>query len=375
MPVKVQYITLIDFNEKLKSLKGRLFHFNKPSKNECLCWDVYWYQDAQMNFHLLYKDIDKTNKKKSYHYAFDPINMNRPNESEEENKQIGRLAFKKAKEYANKYNEELDYPKNKEWVRYHDDDYDIVCSVYYYESRDFPRATWIKHCYGYDMNSCYPYFLTKPLPYGDIIRENDIVGKDEIGFIDDISYKNKRMLKACFEGEYATYIFKAKIYKGLSEFAYTQYELKKTATDEERDSVKQEYNALVGIFKYHNIFIRSAVLGYAERYIKSLRDENTIIQTVDSIVSSKPRNDLDIGTKLGQFKVVNADQSFIFNTSDVKRWAGEPMKKKGLKPSKAHENFEIIKCGYEMNIDKLKIIKCKIEWSRLWPDEDIQEVN
>ena len=370
MPVKVRYITLLKFNKILKSLRGRVFYYNKPIKDDILGWDVYWYQDAQMNFHLLYKDIDDTKNKKVYHYAFDPIDYDRPNRAEDENQQLGRLAFKKAKEYSDKYHEELDYPKNKDWVKYQDDKFDIVCNVYYYESREFPRATWIKHCYGYDMNSCYPYFLTKPLPYGDIIRKDDFVNEGEIGFADDVSFQGKHMLKARFEGEYANYIFNAKIYRGLTEFAFEQYKLKKNAKGDLRDIIKKSYNALVGIFKYHHIFIRSAVLGYAERYIKSLRDENTIIQTVDSIVSSKPRTDLDIGTELGQFKIEHADQSFIFNSADVKRWAGEPMKKKGLKPSKAHENFELIKCGYEMDIKNLKITKCKEEWSRLWPDEE-----
>ena len=153
------------------------------------------------------------------------------------------------------------------------------------------------------MNSCYPYFMTKPLPYGEIAGRNRYVKEDELGFNFDLTVKGDTSFRMCFEGEFANIIFKKKVYRGLLDFVEYEYARKKTSTKEERDKHKLILNSLIGIMKYHNVFLRIAVLEYARMYIESLKDENTIMQTVDSIVSLTPRPDLDIGDNLGQFKL------------------------------------------------------------------------
>ena len=110
---------------------------------------------------------------------------------------------------------------------------------------------------------------------------------------------------------HAYIIFKSIIYKSFSEFATDIYKLKKTSIKAERDKVKLMLNALVGLMKNHNIFIEAAITGYAKDLMISLRDENTIMQTLDSIVSLKPRTDLDIGEELGQFKEEHTNEPFI----------------------------------------------------------------
>ena len=122
--------------------------------------------------------------------------------------------------------------------------------------------------------------------------------------------------------------------------------------------------------KYHNVFIRIAILEYARLYISSLKDENTIMQTVDSIVSLKPRNDLNLGDGLGQFKVEHNNEPFIWKTDAVKKWYYEDTKKTGLKDSRKSGNFYLIKPPFRLDYNTLRIVKQKEEWSRLWPELD-----
>ncbi len=375
MLVQAKYVHLNEFNDIIATLKGRNFIYSRPKTENILAWDTYVYKDGQSNIHLIYKDAQDINKprdKKTIHLAFDPVDMERP-EKFEKHKNVGRDAFKEANFWCSIYGEELDYPKNKEFVVYHDDDKDIVAYMYHYSNTDPElRNTWQKHCYGYDMNSCFPYFLTKPLPFGDIIRTNDIVNDGELGFNGDKSMHNKESMRLALPGDRAKYIFKAKVYRGLTEFAKSWYLKKKNLEGDERDEAKLILNALIGNMKYHNIFIRITVLEYARLYMESLKDENTLVQTVDSIVSLKPRTDLDIGTELGQFKCDHTDKSFIYKNDMVKRWAGEETKKTGLKSERKKGNYELIKPGYDFDYKNNKIIKCKEQWSLLW-DEENQE--
>lgn len=374
MVVQAKYIHLEEFNNIIEKLRGRNFIYSRPMRDNILAWDAYVYKDGQSNIHLIYKDAqDKNNPrdKKTIHLAFDPVDMERP-EKFEKHKNAGRDAFKEANFWCSLYGDTLDYAKNKDFIIYHDDEKDIVAYMYHYTNNDPKlRNNWQKHCYGYDMNSCFPYFLTKPLPYGDIIRTNDIVRDGELGFYNDLTYQNKESLKLALPGERATYIFKTKIYKGLTEFAKSWYTKKKDADGDEKDEAKLILNALIGNMKYHNIFIRITVLEYARLYMESLRDENTLVQTVDSIVSLKPRTDLIIGTELGQFKCEHQDQSFIYKNDMTKRWSGEETKKTGLKSGRKNGNFELIKPGYDFDYSQNKIIKCKEIWSRLWDEENL----
>lgn len=369
MNVKANFTTIDNFNDTLRTLLGRNIIYKRPAENTPLNWDVYVFKDGQKNVHLLYKDIINETKK-IIHLAYDTVDPERP-AKQEKVKNAGRKAFREANKLCQQYQEDLNYSKNKDFIEYGSDDKNIVAFMYHYTNRDIEAQTWHKHCYGYDMNSCFPYFLTKPLPYGDIIRQDDVVGKGEIGFNRDLTYRCDESLTLALEGQRAKYIFKSKVYKGLTTFALEFFNKKKLAkTDEEKDFSKLVLNAFIGDMKYHNIFIRVTVLEYARRYMESLKDENTIIQTVDSIVSLVPRPDLNIGTNLGQFKCEHEDQSFVFKNDVVKRWAGEATKKVGLRANCKKDNFELIQPGYDFSKEQNKIIKVKEIWKRLWEDEN-----
>lgn len=375
MNVKPTFVSKSEFNRLWKSLKGRHCKYERP---ETLGMDVFIYKDGQSNIHLVYKDVEEKIRKKDNrltikkvvrHYAFDAYNPNR--EGKDAFTKVGLKAMKRAKEYCKRYNEDITFKDNKKFVDYMDKNKDIVCSMYHYTNRHIATDTWLKHCYGYDMNSCFPYFLSKPLPYGDIVRQDDIVLDGEVGFNPDLTYENKESLIIAMPGARAKYIFKTKVYQGLTEFANDYYAMKQNAKgSEEYDKIKQELNALVGVMKYTNIFLRAAVLEQARLFMSSLKDCNTIIQTVDSIVSLVPRPDLDLGDKMGQFKLEHKDQSFIFRNDSVKRWAGESTRKTGLRKSREYENFYMITPPYTIDYKEGKIVECDEEWSRLWPEEE-----
>lgn len=371
MLVDATYISYQEFNKKINEYKGKNILLKKPDNS--LGWELCIYTDGQNNIHLLCKDLNKSKENKNFkkeikHYAFDPYDPDRRGNDVVKGK--GREAFKKAEEWCKIYGESLDYPLNKQFVRYKDEEYNIVAFMYHYVNRDLPSRKWYKNCYGYDMNSCYPYFMTKPLPYGDIIKTNEIVEDDELGFNYDLTVRGDTSFNMCLPGERATFIFKAKVYKGLCDFVNYEYNIKKELTGEERAEHKLVLNALVGIMKYHNVFMRVAILEYARRYMESLKDENTIMQTVDSIVSLKPRPELPISNKLGDFKLEHNAESFIWINDANKRWANSETSKTGLKKSRKYKNFQLIKPPYGFDFNKLKIIRQKEEWTRLWPEEE-----
>lgn len=359
------YASYTEINNVLSRYKGRNIYYGRPTT---LGWDLCVYEDTQGNIHIIYKDLDEKLNKVTKHLAFDPYDPDRRGSDVIKGK--GREAFDKANDYCKLYGESLDFSENKKFVRYKDEEYNVVAFMYHYVNRALPSRQWYKHCYGYDMNSCYPYFMTKELPYGDIIARNRIVNEGEIGFNFDLTVKGDDSFTMVFEGMFANIIFKKKVYKGLRDFVEYEYKNKQISTDEEREEHKLILNSLIGILKYHNIFIRIAILEYARIYMQSLKDDNTIMQTVDSIVSLVPRPDLVLSDKLGDFKLEHNDESFIWINDTQKRWANSETSKTGLKKSRKYKNFQLIKPPYRLDMDNLKIIRQQEEWSRLWPEEN-----
>lgn len=368
--VKQLSLVLEEINKILPILKGRKIKYVRPNKSEVLCDDIYMYSDGQFNIHILYKDYNTETKKwKAKHLVIDSFTPDQIVEDELDG--LGRLGIKTLKTYCSLYKEDFEFEHNSDFVIYDDDDVNIVANMYYYIDKMIKRNEWISHCYGYDMNSCYPYFMTKPLPYGNIIRENDFVQEGELGFSWNITIKGDKSLVMNLPGEYACYIFKTKIYQGFVDWANTEYSIKLNAKDTGYyDLIKKKYNAVIGNMKYHNIFIRIAVLEYAYKYMESLKDEHTIMQTVDSIVSSVPRPDLDIGDNLGQFKEEHKDEPFIFKKQSIKKWLYSDTSYKGNKSSRRDEENNLIQTSPSIifNEETFMFEKIQANWEQLWPE-------
>lgn len=125
------------------------------------------------------------------------------------------------------------------------------------------------------------------------------------------------------------YVFKLDWHDGLRRYVdlYSQ-KLKKATDPNVRRRLKDEINLSIGNLAHHNPFLRNMIVWWSNEFIKSKVDDNTIWSNTDSIVSSVPRPDLEIGDDVGQFKIEH-DGEFIQNvtgyqwvTDHVIRWKG-----------------------------------------------------
>lgn len=378
-----KFITLNQFNDILKLFKdNRKIRVYKPTSINA--GYLYIWEDSQHNYHLAF-NIFKDDKVLTHHYAVDaykPFDEETAKEhNEDDHTGFGRKAIKLAKTLCQKYGEDFDYAKNKDYVnvKYFGKKKviikDLTVTQYNWFDRDY-RGQWIDKVWSYDMRSCFPYFLQKPLPTGDIIRYNDFVNDNEIGFrYGNDTNTGKTTLITVFPKDNfkAEMIFKTKIYKGLTKYAVCGFKMK-----EQDKSFKPIYNSFVGSLKNHNIFMRAAVLGYAERYITSLRDENTIMITTDSITSLVPRPDIPVGNDLGQFKCEYPDgASFFYESTSAKMYDTgniDDVKYAGMKKSRfidSHHYYSLGLIGFDYINKELKYIKEREGLiTTLWPREE-----
>lgn len=174
----------------------------------------------------------------------------------------------------------------------------------------------LKHVYVYDANMAYlSVFKYGIYPDTDNELGPGFVEEDEIGFINDIEY-NLRLVET---GLFAMYRFKKVYSKELQKWAWDNYNKRNLAKSqgqkEKQAELKQAIVSALGIISNHNIFLRSYITGTIYNYMESLIDENTLLANTDSIFSLVPRNDLDIGKGLGQFKVEFEDKEIIYEGS------------------------------------------------------------
>ena len=329
--LRPNWVTRDEFNKAVSQVVFRKFVKYEPDwlyKGEGYIWT-----DTRGNMHLVYKD--NINWKKQ-HLAVDAYKADDPEVAKEKQKKdqdgLGSQAIRNLKRYAKKYNEEIEIPEEKvfEWLNIQDFS-EITVEQYMWYSLQH-ACTALTGVYSYDMNSCYPYFMQQELPYGDNLGPGEIES-DEIGF--SIEWGKHMNLVAVFDG-FAQIRFKKKIYQSFVEYAKSGFEMKL------RDkSKKPVYNALLGNMKYHNIFIRAAVITYATNFMKSLKDENTVMQTVDSLVSLKPRLDLELGQNLGQFKLEHENADLYFESNMIKCYRNEKESHAGISASAYANDLEI----------------------------------
>lgn len=321
---KPKFVSLDDFNKHLKiSAPYKLIPYDpRDTEYETIGGNRFVWIDNKQNQHLLYKD--HAGDGKAYHLGLDLYDL----KERDEDKMEGWEAFRKSlNPYILGYHEgeEIYFKDNEKFLEFKTEQYQW-CNL------DFANK-WLE-CYSYDINSCFLSFLDYDLPDNKIKAEWRNVQSGEIGFIDDLGY-----LKMCKKGEYARWIFNKKKYRSLSKFKHVMYnERLKSESQEEKDFWKDCMVKSIGYLKYVNVFLRSAILNYAKARILAAMDENTIYCNTDSIISLKPRNDLDIGINCGQFKVEHEKKLFIFKSIGICVWYKERLKYRGMKKSFIHEN-------------------------------------
>lgn len=189
-------------------------------------------------------------------------------------------------------------------------------TAYGYQYNDKYYAGKELICWGYDINSAFPYAMLMPMP--DTRQEpryNSDIKKGEIGF-----YKHGGV--STTEGDYAEIIFPL-MDSPFKLYVLENFKLKSELKGKEKDRYKKRLNYVTGLLARRNIFLRNALIFYSNKYIKSFIDENTVYCNVDCIVSLVPRNDLPIGTGLGQFKTEYEAHYFKYLKNCIYQWGDE----------------------------------------------------
>ena len=176
-------------------------------------------------------------------------------------------------------------------------------------------------CWSYDINSAYAFAMLKPMPDTSKPLGPGIVRSNEMGF-----RRNNKLCPVVSEGNFANERFP------LIESPYIDYVKKiyakklkaeKEGDKKARQKWKDWLNLPSGMLHRKNIFHRLALLHYAKEYIRQFIDENTVYCNVDSIVSLKPRPDIPISDKIGEFKLEHSGEPFKFKNTGIYQWNNE----------------------------------------------------
>lgn len=220
--------------------------------------------------------------------------------------------------------------------------------------------------YSYDQNSSYGWALTQPMPdTREIVGYCDTVKPGQIGFIMDDEPPIPNFISAggaglrmVREGGGAEYIFNA-MESPFKKFAELWYSRK--LKPETKSKAKQMLCYSVGYLQRKNPFLRAAVVEYANQYIRSLIDENTIYVNTDCIISTQPRDDLPIGQGLGEFK---EDHKGLFaNVGFNYQWNDNIPIYRGIPKTWFKEGWDILKDPIpdNQNIYELNAITLQME--------------
>lgn len=150
----------------------------------------------------------------------------------------------------------------------------------------------------YDRTSAYAWHLMQDLPLGETYDTERRVEKGEIGF-----FLLGDTVKLAYEGQYASFIFKL-MPSPFKPFVEKYFHEKAIATiPEGRQRAKDMLNFGIGYFQRKNPFLRYYIVLKANEMIEKLIDDDTLMWNTDAIYSRRKREDLDVGTDIGQFKL------------------------------------------------------------------------
>ena len=215
-----------------------------------------------------------------------------------------------------------------------EDPFELTASPYMYKNNAY-EGKENENCVCYDVNKAYLAACRNDMPNTSVNLGAGIVEEDELGFWPTgkiVQHRNKQtesaemreQIKLCNTGDYALYRFK-KIESPFIDWAEFKIEQLNNPTLD-KHITKESIVCAIGNLQNHNPFMRAAIMGYAERFIKKYKDENTIYCNTDSIVSLKERNDLPMSDKVGDFKV-EATGTFIFDGWDYEWSTGKSAKR------------------------------------------------
>lgn len=166
--------------------------------------------------------------------------------------------------------------------------------------------------YGYDINSAYPFAMTKPMPDTRNMHFDTVIGENQVGF--------DRMLNVVMvKGLKCPYVCDL-VESPFLKFVQDHYAKKKTAVSKEQRQREKNYlNIATGIIAMHNPFIRNMIIYHSNTYLKSFvngylnQEEGGVVYcNIDSIYSVDKRDDIPVGPELGQFKLEHENEYFEY---------------------------------------------------------------
>lgn len=186
--------------------------------------------------------------------------------------------------------------------------------------------------WSYDVNSAYAAAMLGKMP--DTSKEERVgyIQEGEIGFklVPKFNEDGDMCVAQLEVGSYSNHIFPL-MDSPFVGFVGKWYGLKKNAkTQEEKQKAKAMLVCAVGWLQRRNPALRATILTYANNFIRERMDENTLYVNTDCIVSLVPREDLDVGDGLGEFKLERDGEDFAYKGSGVCQWNKEKPKYPGI---------------------------------------------
>lgn len=198
------------------------------------------------------------------------------------------------------------------------------------------EGQWLE-AYSYDVNSSYSFAMLKDMPDTSVLPREGVVKEREVGFRED----SKGNFVPVFTGKHSFWIFPL-VPSPFVKFVKVWYDKKNSATNKsDREKAKETLNYYVGYLQKKNPFMRAMIIYYANSYIESFIDDNTIYCNTDAIVSLVPRKDLKVGIGIGQFKLEKQGM-FIFKGFNY-QWKGEPPSIRGVPKNWFKKDFNLEK--------------------------------
>lgn len=227
------------------------------------------------------------------------------------------------------------------------------------------------YAYGYDMTKAYNWGLSQTMPdTSKLVGEKRVVREGEVGFFisewevcpyspriksNDICYSafGADAMYMADPGTYAQWIFPA-VESPFRKFAQRWFDRSRTDDQIAKQKAKDMVNFAVGYLQRVNPFLRCAVIEHCNRKILELMDEHTIYVNTDSIISTVPRPDLEIGKEPGLWKLEHENEPFA-HVGFSYQWGfgGAGMHYRAMPQNWFREGYDILKDelpGEEENI-------------------------
>lgn len=192
-------------------------------------------------------------------------------------------------------------------------------------------------CWAYDINSAYPYALLQDLPDTTKDLGPGIVQEGEFGI-----HYDKGVMEESKVGELAINRFKM-VESYLADWAKKQskkkQEARKKGDDEAAEKYKASMNVAIGCLRNRDPFLYQFILWRVKDNIYKYIDEDTIRVDTDCIFSKKPRTDIPLGERLGEFKECPQNGTEILLKGASYEW-GDKKSLRGV-PTELQDTYDL----------------------------------